>query len=224
MSLQVNKENNVLEVHQFHYTVWPDHGVPECGTPLLSFHSRVEKFFKRGEAPMVIHCSAGVGRTGTFIVIDTQMQRIKHQSNIDIFNNVRSLRYSRNYMVQTQVKRCIQTCYGSSFNCDNFRVSTTSFMVSCWRPSCVEIHHSGPQYRILSIVCVIWLLWIKTLRKICSQNSLRLVSLFFEAQKVYTVHTQMLHSDVLQERKFTYNTALTSENAAKNRYQNHLAG
>ena len=104
LPLQVNdKENNTLEIHQFHYTVWPDHGVPDFGTPLLSFHSRVEKFYKRGGAPMVVHCSAGVGRTGTFIVIDIQLQRIKHLSNIDIFNNVRMLRYCRNYMVQTQV-------------------------------------------------------------------------------------------------------------------------
>ena len=102
--MQLNNENDALEVHQFHYTVWPDHGVPDFGTPLLSFHSRVEKFFKRGGAPMVVHCSAGVGRTGTFIVIDTQLQRIRHLSNIDIFNNVRMLRYNRSYMVQTQVE------------------------------------------------------------------------------------------------------------------------
>ena len=78
--------------------------MPDYGTPLLSFHSRVEKFFKRGGAPMVIHCSAGVGRTGTFIVIDTQMQWIRDESKVDIFNNIRRLRYCRNYMVQTQVK------------------------------------------------------------------------------------------------------------------------
>ena len=99
-----HSDDDTLEVHQFHYTVWPDHGVPECGTPLLSFHNRVEKFHKRISTPMVVHCSAGVGRTGTFIVIDTQLQKIKHEGNVDVFNNVRMLRYSRNHMVQTQVK------------------------------------------------------------------------------------------------------------------------
>ena len=114
--VQVNNGNNVLEVHQFHYTVWPDHGVPDYATPLLSFHSRVEKFFKRGGAPMVIHCSAGVGRTGTFIAIDTQMQRIRDQSNVDIFNNIRRLRYCRNYMVQTQVKMYAHFCGSININ------------------------------------------------------------------------------------------------------------
>ncbi|XP_065904635.1 receptor-type tyrosine-protein phosphatase S-like isoform X2 [Dysidea avara] len=99
-----HSDDDTLEVHQFHYTVWPDHGVPECGTPLLSFHNRVEKFHKRISTPMVVHCSAGVGRTGTFIVIDTQLQKIKREGNVDVFNNVRMLRYSRNHMVQTQVQ------------------------------------------------------------------------------------------------------------------------
>ena len=106
--LQMNSAENFLEVHQFHYTVWPDHGVPECGTPLLSFHSRVEKSFKRGGAPMVVHCSAGVGRTGAFIVMDTQLQKIKQESKVDIFYNVQMLRHCRDHMVQTQVS--IQFC------------------------------------------------------------------------------------------------------------------
>ena len=52
---------------------------------------------------MVVHCSAGVGRTGTFIVIDTQLQKIKRERCVDVFNNIRKLRYSRNNMVQTPV-------------------------------------------------------------------------------------------------------------------------
>ena len=99
-----SSSENIVEVHQFHYTVWPDHGIPKDGTPLLSFHKRVEKFHKRGDTPMVVHCSAGVGRSGTFIVIDTQLQKIRCEGYVDIFNNVRMLRYCRNHMVQTQVK------------------------------------------------------------------------------------------------------------------------
>ena len=92
------------EVRQFHFTVWPDHGVPKYGTALLSFQKRIDKFHSRkSHGPMVVHCSAGVGRTGTFITIDTQLQKIKHEGILDIFNFVRHLRYCRNYMVQTQV-------------------------------------------------------------------------------------------------------------------------
>ena len=92
------------EVRQFHFTVWPDHGVPKYGTALLAYQQRIDKFHnRRSHGPMVVHCSAGVGRTGTFITIDTQLQRIKHEGTLDIFNNVRQLRHCRNYMVQTQV-------------------------------------------------------------------------------------------------------------------------
>ena len=179
MFLQISNGNHALEVHQFHYTVWPDHGVPECGTPLLSFHSRVEKFFKRDSAPMVIHCSAGVGRTGTFIVIDTQMQRIRDQSNIDIFNNVRRLRFCRNYMVQTQVNTYNHICNCICFGCGH-RASTVFFMMLCWRQSCAETHRWELLCRILWIVYVIWLLWTQTQRRHYSQNSLRSALLFLK--------------------------------------------
>ena len=97
-------KDDLREVRQFHFTVWPDHGVPKYGTALLSFQKRIDKFHDRkNHGPMVVHCSAGVGRTGTFITIDTQLQRIIHEGTLDIFNFVRHLRYCRNYMVQTQV-------------------------------------------------------------------------------------------------------------------------
>ena len=92
------------EVRQFHFIMWPDHGVPNYGTALLSFQKKIDKFHDRKKlCPMVVHGSAGVGRTGTFITIDAQLQRIKHEGTLDIFNFVRHLRYCRNYMFQTQV-------------------------------------------------------------------------------------------------------------------------
>lgn len=48
--------------------------------------------------------SAGVGRTGTFIALYAQLQRIEQENNVDIFGFVRSMRYKRNSMVQTEVK------------------------------------------------------------------------------------------------------------------------
>jgi len=126
--------------------VWPDHGVPECGTPLLSFHNRVEKFHKRISTPMVVHCSAGVGRTGTFIVIDTQLQKIKRERCVDIFNNIRMLRYSRNYMVQTQVS--ISPWLTVTNLLLLYRYSMHLFMMSYWRPLCVEILQLELQYKM----------------------------------------------------------------------------
>ncbi|XP_065904697.1 receptor-type tyrosine-protein phosphatase F-like isoform X2 [Dysidea avara] len=93
-----------LEVYQFHFTMWPEHGEPHHCTPLLHFCKTVDRFHRRGSVPMVVHCSAGVDRTGTFIAIDTQLQRIKHEASVDIFNTVRRLCFCRNHMIQTQIQ------------------------------------------------------------------------------------------------------------------------
>ena len=83
--------------------MWPELGEPRHCTPLLHFCKTVDQFHKRDSAPMVVHCSAGVDRTGTFIAIDIQLQRIKHETTIDIFNTVRRLCFSRDHIIQTQV-------------------------------------------------------------------------------------------------------------------------
>jgi netrin-G3 ligand len=90
------------EVRQFQFTAWPDHGVPDHPTPLLLFMRRVKFMTPPDCGPLVVHCSAGVGRTGTFIVIDATLERIKHVSTVDIYGHVTCLRAQRNYMVQTE--------------------------------------------------------------------------------------------------------------------------
>ncbi|KAK2179862.1 hypothetical protein NP493_469g03030 [Ridgeia piscesae] len=90
------------EVRQFQFTAWPDHGVPDHPTPLLLFMRRVKALTPPDSGPMIIHCSAGVGRTGAFIVIDSMLERIKHEKTVDIYGHVTCLRAQRNYMVQTE--------------------------------------------------------------------------------------------------------------------------
>ncbi|XP_014681582.1 PREDICTED: tyrosine-protein phosphatase Lar-like [Priapulus caudatus] len=90
------------EVKQFQFTAWPDHGVPEYPTPVLAFLRRVRAMTPPESGPMVIHCSAGVGRTGAFIVIDAMLERIRHEKTVDIYGHVTCLRAQRNYMVQTE--------------------------------------------------------------------------------------------------------------------------
>ncbi|KAL5017103.1 hypothetical protein ScPMuIL_006692 [Solemya velum] len=90
------------EVRQFQFTAWPDHGVPDHPTPLLMFMRRVKASNPPDAGPMIVHCSAGVGRTGAFIVIDAMLERIKHERTVDIYGHVTCLRAQRNYMVQTE--------------------------------------------------------------------------------------------------------------------------
>ncbi|XP_076439826.1 receptor-type tyrosine-protein phosphatase delta-like isoform X2 [Babylonia areolata] len=90
------------EVRQYQFTAWPDHGVPDHPTPLLMFMRRVKVSNPPDAGPMIVHCSAGVGRTGAFIVIDAMLERIKHEKTVDIYGHVTCLRAQRNYMVQTE--------------------------------------------------------------------------------------------------------------------------
>ncbi|XP_028448102.1 receptor-type tyrosine-protein phosphatase S isoform X13 [Perca flavescens] len=90
------------EVRQFQFTAWPDHGVPEYPTPFLNFLRRVKACNPPDAGPIIAHCSAGVGRTGCFIVIDAMLERIRHERTVDIYGHVTLMRSQRNYMVQTE--------------------------------------------------------------------------------------------------------------------------
>ncbi|XP_056883703.1 receptor-type tyrosine-protein phosphatase S isoform X30 [Takifugu flavidus] len=97
-----NGSSEKREVRQFQFTAWPDHGVPEHPTLFLAFLRRVKACNPPDAGPMVVHCSAGVGRTGCFIVIDAMLERIKHEKTVDIYGHVTLMRAQRNYMVQTE--------------------------------------------------------------------------------------------------------------------------
>ncbi|XP_065105729.2 receptor-type tyrosine-protein phosphatase delta isoform X29 [Paramisgurnus dabryanus] len=101
-ALYKNGSSEKREVRQFQFTAWPDHGVPEHPTLFLAFLRRVKSCNPPDAGPMVVHCSAGVGRTGCFIVIDAMLERIKHEKTVDIYGHVTLMRAQRNYMVQTE--------------------------------------------------------------------------------------------------------------------------
>ena len=101
---------------QFHFTSWPDHGVPKFATSVISFIRRTQKGHnKDAELPLLVHCSAGVGRTGTFILLDSMLERIaqKKEDTVNVYEFLRHMRSKRVLMVQTLVRRTYCSCLAS---------------------------------------------------------------------------------------------------------------
>ncbi|XP_041942546.1 receptor-type tyrosine-protein phosphatase S-like isoform X15 [Alosa sapidissima] len=118
------------EVRQFQFTAWPDHGVPEHPTPFLAFLRRVKACNPPDAGPMIVHCSAGVGRSGCFIVIDAMVERIKQEKTVDIYGHVTLMRSQRNYMVQTEDQYVfIHDAIQEAITCGNTEVPARNLYV-----------------------------------------------------------------------------------------------
>uniref|UniRef100_A0A8C0VKY2 protein-tyrosine-phosphatase n=1 Tax=Cyanistes caeruleus TaxID=156563 RepID=A0A8C0VKY2_CYACU len=90
-------------VSHLHYTAWPDHGIPESTTSIMTFRDLVQEHIQstKDAGPTLVHCSAGVGRTGTFIALDRLLQQMRQEKVVDIFGAVYTLRMNRYLMIQT---------------------------------------------------------------------------------------------------------------------------
>jgi tyrosine-protein phosphatase non-receptor type 11 len=105
------RENVSWTVYQYHFMEWMDKRIPtpERTDSILSFIGDINNQWKENNyaGPLVVHCSAGIGRTGTFIVIDCVLNQIKKRGlecDIDIAKTITSLRSQRSGLVQTDLQ------------------------------------------------------------------------------------------------------------------------
>ncbi|KAK3561389.1 hypothetical protein QTP86_000586 [Hemibagrus guttatus] len=105
LTLMNRKEKSAeREVTHIQFTSWPDHGVPSDPGLLLKLRRRVNSFKNFFSGPIVIHCSAGVGRTGTYICIDAMIESLEAEGRVDIYGYVVKLRRQRCLMVQVEAQ------------------------------------------------------------------------------------------------------------------------
>ena len=113
-SQKAEPDSEPLKITHYHYTSWPDHGVPQFATSILSFVRKVQKVHDKSKGvPLLVHCSAGVGRTGTFIALDAMTERLRAEDSLNIYSYLRDMRRRRTLMVQTEVSRCERHCWSS---------------------------------------------------------------------------------------------------------------
>ncbi|XP_042228695.1 tyrosine-protein phosphatase 10D-like isoform X1 [Homarus americanus] len=109
--LRVCKGDICRVVRHFHFTTWPDFGVPEPPQTLVRFVRSFRERVGPDQKPIVVHCSAGVGRSGTFIALDRILFSLRTCDYVDIFGIVYEMRRERVWMVQTEQQYiCIHQC------------------------------------------------------------------------------------------------------------------
>ncbi|KAL1775435.1 receptor-type tyrosine-protein phosphatase R isoform X2 [Sigmodon hispidus] len=102
-NLVLKQGSHTQHVKHYWYTSWPDHKTPDSAQPLLQLMLDVEedRLASEGRGPVVVHCSAGIGRTGCFIATSIGCQQLKEEGAVDVLSIVCQLRVDRGGMVQT---------------------------------------------------------------------------------------------------------------------------
>ncbi|KAL5251017.1 hypothetical protein ACHWQZ_G016668 [Mnemiopsis leidyi] len=143
-TLIVERGNERRCVYHFHYLIWPDHGAPPT-TSLIDFCRRC--FSEMVDGPVLVHCSAGVGRTGTLIALHLQMRMLADEQKVDLFGIVCQLRRCRKLMVQTAVQyKFLYQAVREMIICDDTFIAVRDFNQELAR---LTTPRSGSQYMTL---------------------------------------------------------------------------
>uniref|UniRef100_A0A1W7R9B2 protein-tyrosine-phosphatase n=1 Tax=Hadrurus spadix TaxID=141984 RepID=A0A1W7R9B2_9SCOR len=84
------------QLRQYHYTTWPDHTVPPYPLSIVMMLKCMKRYQRNSTAPIVMHCSAGVGRSGTAILLDASLDMIKSEGKVDVLGTLYKMRQQRN--------------------------------------------------------------------------------------------------------------------------------
>jgi len=99
-NLKVRKGGEERLIKHFWFDTWPDHGVPQHTPPVVAMLHDVRAWSDSVDQPWVVHCSAGIGRTGTFIAIDQGLHELQQRRRTDVLGLIKSMRSQRGGMVQ----------------------------------------------------------------------------------------------------------------------------
>ncbi|XP_063254201.1 tyrosine-protein phosphatase non-receptor type 5 isoform X2 [Prinia subflava] len=117
------KGEEVRNLKHYWYTSWPDQKTPDQAPPLLQLVLEVEEAMQSAEeknAPVIVHCSAGIGRTGCFIATSVCCKQLKNEGIVDILRTACQLRLDRGGMIQTceqyQFVHHVMSLYGKQLS------------------------------------------------------------------------------------------------------------
>lgn len=99
--LLVEKDGEQRQVLHVHFTAWPDHGVPKRPRDCISVVELMRKCSEEAKGLPIVHCSAGVGRTGVVLAIDIGMDQMAHSQPVDVMAILQQMREDRCAMIQS---------------------------------------------------------------------------------------------------------------------------
>ncbi|XP_054004981.1 tyrosine-protein phosphatase 10D isoform X1 [Hylaeus anthracinus] len=121
----LQKENDKRNVIHLHFKDWPDHDVPEDFDPMIHFCQIIRRNILTHKRYILIHCSAGIGRTGTLIAVDILLQHLRDNRKLDVFGTVYRLRHNRINMVQKESQ------YAYIYNCIKQVLKNPYYLKTC---------------------------------------------------------------------------------------------